>query len=307
MKESRTRILFSVAGMGLVMAALLPATVTAKRPASISDKEARYIIATTRQSLRGTCNATLKPDVVSIPGIMTVENAEPATAIGNIDKVVSEVRRMVRRQGGKLVMKERVRAIKPLFRNSRYRYRYPYRTMQRPSQPGSDKAGMPPATFVISQYFEVRLPVRANVDRVVVDLLKNGITRLGKQFSSRYSRYSRGPNVIVYYRFGKLVERLEKIKSSCIANAIRNWCVSRSGQGNAKACERALNKVRDRFTIGSLSLTAGPMMRQYGSKGTVYLRWPWQPRYLDMMELVGFAEVPVSGSIYLRAPASFGW
>jgi hypothetical protein len=293
--ENKLKKTASIAVLAASLAVLVIPTIVVAKPPGLTARDYKYVSRTINQSFRASCSASLKPDYSVIPGGMSSESAEPKEAINEINANVRKIRSFVKRHGGRLVLKERVRSVKRLF-NSRYpRRRYPA-----PMQPGKP---VNPTTFVITQFLEIRMPVRANVDKVMLGLIKRGMNRFGKNTRYRGTQ----PQVVVYYRFNNLVKRLDKIKDACIMSAIESWCRARALDGDVNACVSAIGKVKGYLRVQSLSLQAGPIMHYNGTSRSIYLRYPWQQRYLDMMELIGNVEVPVFGSIYLRAPSQYGW
>lgn len=269
----------------VLIASLVSQTAMAKKRSAISSGQ--YYI-------NGTCHDQLVPDYAVIIGGLSVENSSLKMAIKELNKKVSEIKKITVKHGAKISLTERVRYVreaKP--RNQRYKSSR-YRSMKNNLQ--SDKKS---AMFTIVQRIEVQVPSKSDIDKVAVGLMENGLQNLGK----KYGRFSyRTRQVFAYFRFNKLEIKLDKIRQACLQSGIKNWCAKKSVAGQQKSCIASMTKKKADIQIKSFSLQLGPFAKESGSHSSVYLRYPWNLQQIKQLELISDSPTNIRGQMYMWLP-----
>ena len=153
--------------------------------------------------------------------------------------------------------------------------------------------------FTIIQRVEVQVPPKADIDKVVVGLMENGLQHLGK----KYGRFSyRTRQVFAYFRFNKLEKKLDKIRQACLQSGIKNWCTKKSIAGQQKSCITSMTKKKADIQIKTFRLQFGPFAKDTGSHSSVYLRYPWNPQQMQQLELISNSPTNIRGQMYMWLP-----
>lgn len=305
MNVAKKGIKNKIIGLGMV-AGLVTAAMAQATPRNLPPEAYRYVSMTMHQTMRATCSGRMSPDYAEISGGLSVQSMKPEEAIAKINERVKDIRRFVSRNGGKLILKERIRSVRQFMMPNPYN---PYRGHVMPQPPAGKKPEqkMPPATFIFIQRLSVEMPVNAKIDKMMVGLVNLGLNQFG-QLNSHYS-YNRGNGgqVLVFYKFRNLEQKLDTIKEKCVVTAISDWCRVRVGAYEQNSCVKAVQSIRSYLNVGSISLQAGPILMANGQMRPIHIPYPWQKRYLDQLVLVGNVPVNISGQIYIRGPRRGAW
>lgn len=245
----------------------------------------RYVSKILNRYVNGFCSTNLRPDYAVVVGGVTSVNIDAKLALDGLEERVTGLRLIAKKYGAKILLLERIRAIKSM---------RPQSTYIQNLQKGSNKP-----QFVFMQRFEVRVGLNKKIDNLTVELIKSGMNVFGKRFN-RFKRVGVSPQVVVYYRLEDPIKTLNKIKLQCIKNAFENWCLNNFSTKEKAECSQVLNKLQHYFTASSIRFTIGPFMLENGKLSSVYLNFPWNIEQLRKLEFISNVDIPVSGRVNLR-------
>lgn len=228
------------------------------------------------QYLTAECAGEARPDRVVIFGAMTAEAVKPLDAQAQLDRQLTELRKFVDEQNGRLDVLERVRAA---------------RTMSARRSSGRET---PP--FLALQRLEIEFPVTIDVDAMFERVLYFGLDRFGPNI--RVDRVDRKRHIAVRYRFSALVDELDRLHDRCRAQAIARWCAN-EGAGLA-VCALPAGEHDARVRTQALNLRTQRLLNDRGNVTTFHVSYPWRSEQTAGIEPVGNIAVEFKGTIQLQ-------
>ncbi len=263
----------------LIVLAFLPITVFSSKAISYSDYMSRLY----RGSLyvRGDCSVNLRPDRFYIDGGVAGEGAKTTAAKQALQTKTAGLQRLAKRFGGRLEKKELVRTI----RNAGG-YRQPV--------PGNNLS----PTYIIVQRFRLDFPTKADIDQVLEGVMSLKIDYLGSNFRIGYP--SSAPQILAFYRFSNLRQRLGSALKSCRSAAYKNWCTTNAAPSQQVQCMKTLRGMDGEFITRSLYLKSQPVLNQRGSSYPISISYPWNDAKLERFVLMSDVPVKLQGKISMQ-------
>jgi len=262
----------------LMLLACLPASALELEPARRGDTPAFPMGIAAGGPINSACRLELRPDIAVVSGAMTAQSLKPAQAAERLDRQLEAARRYAVEVGGRLILAERVRAMRSLSRER------------------TDPTVQP---FLLLQRLEVELPADAPIDTVLERLLQIGLDRYGRNVGIEYA--DQNPRVVVRYRFSRLAAELDLMHARCRRDAFSGWCARQRAQPPA-LCAAPWEQVDPRLTTRSLTLLSQPLLNEYGTSAPLQLVYPWSGAQVAAIEAVGDVAVSFDGALVLDLP-----
>lgn len=234
----------------------------------------------TDATLAAQCAATIQSDRAIVSAGMTASGFRPLEIRTQLDKQVEVVRQVAARRGAALRLGDRVRIAQSLSSGSRRGEQEPLMTVQP---------------------FELELPVEADVDALVEELLPAGVDRLGEWTGPGHDA---APTTFVAYRVSQAGDALERVHQTCRRQAFEEWCAAHAAAD--VGCMKALEALSPRLPTRSLDLLSGDPPAPILSHGVpgLQLSYPWDAEDLRRLERLRSPSLRVSGRIVLAFPGS---
>jgi hypothetical protein len=261
-----------------VLFACLPARALELEPARRSDVPAFAVRISAGSTINSACRLELRPDIAVVSGAMTAQSLKPAQAAEQLARQLEAVRRYAVEVGGRLILAERVRAMRSL----------PRERTDPPVQP-----------FLLLQRLEVELPADAPIDTVLERLLQFGLDRFGRNVGIEY--VDQNPRVVVRYRFSRLAAELDLMHARCRRDAFSSWCARQGAQAPA-LCAAPWEQADPRLTTRSLMLLSQPLLNEHGTSAPLQLVYPWSAAQISAVETIGDVAVSFDGTLVLDVP-----
>jgi len=244
--------------------------------------------------IKGSCSSKMLPDEALVAISISSENPSLRVAIEKVDKSILDLREIAKAHKAKMVLFERVRAVKS-------------NLLLRSKQRGRSKAkDFGKRVFVVYQRIQFRIKPNLDIDQFISKLAENKMIHFGKKL--RVSRYRHSKvQVLVYYQFSQVEAELNTMLKSCTHEVVQKWCFQRYGKIDAKSCTKAILKRQKHFKRLNVRMTLGPVMRENGSSSAIYFSYPWNSAKFKQLQLIGNIEVPVSTHLNIQVPNSRRW
>jgi hypothetical protein len=156
--------------------------------------------------LHASCDAVVQPDMAVIAGGVTGKGLKPSDAVRQLEKQLEVMSNYVQGQHGRLVLMERVRALKAPRANA--------------NSSGSEENDQPAEVI---QHIHVELSPEAPVDTILDRLIELGMDRYG---DSNLLNRSTQSSIVVQFRLSNLESRLLELRHKCLEAAFKLQCVA---------------------------------------------------------------------------------
>ena len=214
------------------------------------------------------CQFSIAPTKAVIIGGIKVKALKPLTAKERLQGQVQEIKSYVEKQGGELVLGEVLRAVAEVRDN--------------------------PEPYTTAQKFEIFLPLTADVDSILEDILKFGMNMFGK--NQQLDGSGSSPQVLVFYRIENLNAAVFDGVRRCAVSALRSWCES-----NNKAADLCgMNERELAPKIGIQYYYLQSENRIYDSNYPQALTFSKDTPYPKNGDLAGSTALEVRGTVTIQ-------
>ena len=150
------------------------------------------------------CQFSIAPTKAVIIGGIKVKALKPLSAKERLQSQVEQIKSYVGKQGGELIPGEVLRAVAEVRDN--------------------------PEPYTMAQRFEIHLPLTADVDSILEDILKFGMNMFGK--NQQLDGSGSSPQILVFFRIENLGGAVLDGVRRCAVSALRSWCESNNKAGD---------------------------------------------------------------------------